>query len=368
MAKFSGTPGDDVLPGTTDDNSGRDFLYGYGGSDTLYGGTGQDNLYGGDDNDFLYGGDGDDDLDGGLGLDTMAGGLGNDNYVVDNVNDRVTENAGEGNDTVKSYIMDYRLTANVENLYLMLNGAQNGRGNDLGNAIKGNDFANKINSYGGSDTVFGFGGDDFINPGTGAKDVVDGGTGIDTLTFRVDATHGVSADLSASDFTGPGHVSYTNADLTQDVLYVRNVENLEGTAFNDELLGDAGANKIVGLEGDDYLRGRAGNDQLTGGAGSDVFHFEAPGAANGVDQVADFGAGDSLEFYTSDGYDPNAGFTVGKVAVGAGPQFVYDNMRTLYYDADGAGGAAAIKIAVINGLTLTASGIHIVDDSGTVPL
>ena len=97
-----------------------------------------------------------------------------------------------------------------------------------------------------------------------------------------------------------------------------------------------------------------------------MIHFARAGAADGVDRVADFATGDALEFLTSDGHAANAGFTVGKVAVGAGPQFVYDKMRTLYYDADGAGGAAAIKIALINGDLLTPAGISIVDDSGMV--
>jgi Ca2+-binding RTX toxin-like protein len=366
MAKFVGTPGDDVLPGAGSDDTGNDFLYGYGGSDTLNGGAGQDNLYGGDGDDFLYGGEGDDNLQGGSGLDTMVGGLGNDTYVVDGITDRVIESSGEGNDTVKSYLTDYRLTANVENLYLMLNGAQNGKGNDLGNAIKGNDFVNKVNSYGGNDTVFGYGGDDFINPGTG-RDTVDGGTGTDAATFRVDATHGVTVDLSAStNFLGAGQVTYDYGAGVQDILYIRNVENLEGTFFDDVLSGDTGNNKILALDGTDFIRGRAGNDDMYGGIGNDTFRFEARGAANGVDIVHDYNVGDTLQFYASDGYDPTAGFTVGKMAVGAGPQFVYVNNREIYYDADGAGGAAMVKITAVLGDVLTASGISIVNDTGIV--
>ena len=56
-------------------------------------------------------------LDGGAGADTMLGGLGNDIYVVDVATDIVTENAGEGIDTVQSGIT-YTLGANVENLTL----------------------------------------------------------------------------------------------------------------------------------------------------------------------------------------------------------------------------------------------------------
>jgi Ca2+-binding RTX toxin-like protein len=45
---------------------------------------------------------GNDTLDGGGGGDKMAGGIGDDRYVVDSAYDVVSENGGEGNDTVQS--------------------------------------------------------------------------------------------------------------------------------------------------------------------------------------------------------------------------------------------------------------------------
>jgi Ca2+-binding RTX toxin-like protein len=48
----------------------------------------------------------------------MIGGLGNDTYYVDNIGDKVVENANEGIDTVQSKI-SYTLGANVENLNLL---------------------------------------------------------------------------------------------------------------------------------------------------------------------------------------------------------------------------------------------------------
>ena len=53
---------------------------------------------------------------------------GNDAYVVDNAIDQVVENAGEGNDTVFTSI-DYRLTANVDNLVLQGGADLQGFGN-----------------------------------------------------------------------------------------------------------------------------------------------------------------------------------------------------------------------------------------------
>lgn len=52
----------------------------------------------------LTGNGGDNVLDGGTGADTMLGGLGNDTYVVDNAGDVVSENSGEGADTVQASI------------------------------------------------------------------------------------------------------------------------------------------------------------------------------------------------------------------------------------------------------------------------
>jgi Ca2+-binding RTX toxin-like protein len=48
-----------------------------------------------------------------------------------------------------------------------------------------------------------------------------------------------------------------------------NVENVDGSAFNDLLIGNASVNRLVGLDGDDTLNGMAGNDILVGGLGAD---------------------------------------------------------------------------------------------------
>ncbi|MCC0024429.1 MAG: cadherin domain-containing protein, partial [Hyphomicrobiaceae bacterium] len=76
-----------------------------------------DYIFGGSDADQIDGGGGDDYIDGGAGADAMSGGTGDDTFIVDNVGDTVTENVGEGHDTVESSV-DYTLSANVEDLVL----------------------------------------------------------------------------------------------------------------------------------------------------------------------------------------------------------------------------------------------------------
>src|SRR5205085_1073682 len=69
-------------------------LTGTPGPDTLTGGELGDTLSGLAGNDTLIGNAGNDTLNGGTEADTMTGGAGDDTYVVDNVGDVVTEDAG----------------------------------------------------------------------------------------------------------------------------------------------------------------------------------------------------------------------------------------------------------------------------------
>ena len=59
------------------------------------------------------GGDGNDRVDGGSGADDLRGGDGNDKYIIDNVNDTITEEESKGTDTAYS-------TASTFTLLIML--------------------------------------------------------------------------------------------------------------------------------------------------------------------------------------------------------------------------------------------------------
>jgi len=70
-----------------------------------------------------------------------------------------------------------------------------------------------------------------------------------------------------------------------------NLENLIGTAYDDQLTGDSGVNIIKGGAGDDIITGGGADDQLEGNAGKDIFVL-AP--TTGTDIILDFEVGTDL--------------------------------------------------------------------------
>lgn len=120
---------------------------------------------------ILLGNAGNNTLNGGLAADTMKGGAGDDIYIVNDSGDVVAENAGQGTDTVKSWL-SYTLTGNVENLVLLGNRANNGKGNGLDNALTGNAAANTLEGGAGNDTLDGKAGADTLTGGNGADSFV----------------------------------------------------------------------------------------------------------------------------------------------------------------------------------------------------
>jgi Ca2+-binding RTX toxin-like protein len=184
-------------------NAKANTLNGGAGDDTLNGGAGNDRLFGDADNDTLYGGTGNDLLDGGAGADKLSGGLGNDIFVFDDANDLVMEEAGQGIDTVQSWL-NLTLGANIENLTLF-GSATNATGNELANVITGTAGDNVLDGGLGRDTLIGGAGKDIFSFSTELSSA-----NIDTIRdFRVqddtihldDAIFGLMlGNLDASNF------------------------------------------------------------------------------------------------------------------------------------------------------------------------
>jgi Ca2+-binding RTX toxin-like protein len=289
--------------------AGNNTLKGLDGDDTLYGLDGNDELFGNNGRDALYGGNGDDRLDGGAGADHMQGDAGNDTYIVDNAADTVVEFAGGGTDTVYTRV-DYTLTANVENLYL-IDSARVGTGNASNNGLFGTSGADTLNGMAGDDVLKGWAGDDKLYGGAGndtllgaeGNDYLDGGTGADTMqgdsgndTYVVDDIGDVVTEYNMN---GAGGIDTVLASI--DYTLGANVENLTltgaalrgtGNALDNVIRGNALANLLTGGAGNDVLNGGAGNDQLFGGTGQDRFVFDG---AFGKDVIGDFGAGDVID-------------------------------------------------------------------------
>jgi Ca2+-binding RTX toxin-like protein len=126
-------------------------------------------LTGNSGNNTLTGAAGNDTLDGGTGTDTLIGGTGNDIYIVDTATDTLTENSGEGTDTVQASVT-YTLGANLENLTLSGSSAINGTGNSAANTLLGNSGANTLTGADGNDILDGGAGNDMLVGGQGADE------------------------------------------------------------------------------------------------------------------------------------------------------------------------------------------------------
>jgi Ca2+-binding RTX toxin-like protein len=230
----------------------------------------------------------------------------------------------------------------------------------------------------GQDLLHGGAGNDWLDGGPGG-DVLDGGSGWDVLSYQ-SATSGVTVNLTSNQNGGTA---------TGDAI--SNIEVVQGTNFADtltgvdrgggngvQLYGEGGNDSLTGMGGGDYLVGGSGNDTLdggacsdllNGGAGADTFRFSTALGAGNVDTLQDFSVAEgdrivlSRSVFASAGYDylSGAAFKLGAAATAAEHRIVYNQSTgELFYDADGAGAAAAIKFALIaNHAQLSAASFQI---------
>jgi Ca2+-binding RTX toxin-like protein len=341
----------------------------------LSGSDGADTLRGGAGADTLVGNAGDDSLHGGLGADLLSGGLGDDIYRVDNPDDSVVENPGEGIDLVRGTI-SWTLSANIEKLVLVGSGPFIGTGNALDNAVSGGAGADTLLGMSGADTLTGGAGDDSLVGGPGVDRMI-GGAGSDI--YVVDDEHDeVIERAGGGTDTVLASVSYTLPTYVEDLLLTaaglvgtgNKLANLmTGSAGADTLLGGAENDTLVGNGGDDRLLGGAGADSLVGGAGKDAFVFGALSEAG--DTIMDFVSGiDWIEVKAS---AFGGGLKTGMNLAAAGRfssnltgdaelargQFTYEtDTGALWWDMDGTGAKARVLLATLTGQpTLTAADI-----------
>jgi Ca2+-binding RTX toxin-like protein len=229
---------------------------------TAINGTGNElanSITGNASNNILNGGAGNDILNGGVGADTLIGSLGNDSYYIDNVSDSITENNGEGTDTVYS-TLDYSLVGKyIEDLTLQST-AINGTGNELANTLTGNASNNILDGGTGVDTLIGgLGNDTYIVDNIG--DLV---TETSTLVTEIDT-------LNSS-------VTYTLANNLENLILTgTSAINGTGNALDNNLTGNSGKNTLNGGTGNDILDGGIGADSLVGGVGNDTYIVDNTG-------------------------------------------------------------------------------------------
>ena len=345
---LEGTEDSETLSGNVTD----DTLSGLGGDDILNGGAGHDSLHGGSGSDQLNGSAGNDVLDGGIDADVMSGGSGNDIYVVDNVGDTVTEQTGQGTDTVQSNI-SYTLGANLENLTLTGNAAINGTGNSLNNTLVGNSAANVLSGGTGNDIYILDAGDSVIELSGQGTDTIQSavtytlGSNLENLTLigiaAIDGTGnglsntlvgnsaantlngGTGADAMSGDAgddtyivdnSGDTVTEYANggSDTLQSSLTYTlsaNVENLmltgtsaingTGNTLNNVLTGNTGANVLNGGAGADSMAGGAGNDTYVVDNVGDVVTEFAVGGTDLVQSAVTYALGAEVENLTLTG-------------------------------------------------------------------
>jgi Ca2+-binding RTX toxin-like protein len=204
---------------------------------TIVGSNGVDNIRGTSGRDVIWAGPGDDRVHASLGNDLVCGGSGADLL-----------HGGRGNDTA------------------------DGGGGDRDQVIGDLGDDELMGGPGEYDEVAGSLGIDTINGGAGSFDLVhgdygydrmDGGPGLgDIASFATKVAGGKGAGVWASlekhKARGDGH----------DRLH--RIEDFEGSAFADTLIGNKATNFIDGGPGNDVLRGGGGSDRIDGGQGDDA--------------------------------------------------------------------------------------------------
>ncbi len=222
-------------------NESSGVRYGSWKDDVIDGSNEDDTINGMRGNDILNGNGGNDHITGGLGADTLNGNLGDDSLF------------GDAGDDILS----------------------GGQGNDL---LVGGDGNDTLTGGQGDDLLEGGAGDDLIN--ADEFDIIDGGTGVNTVAFNADVS---AANLLDNDLQSVTNINITNTSAgiydfslqSQNLTVIGDIgsgnSQITTGVSDDSLIGGGGDDILISGDGDDILVGSGGIDTLTGGLGLDTF-------------------------------------------------------------------------------------------------
>lgn len=302
---YGGAGDDSLVGGTATDAVNGDKIYGEDGNDTLRGGVAAAATDA--SSNLLDGGVGNDALFAGANGDTLIGGTGNDALTADAGSDTIKFNVGDGTDTVAAFgtagtdVLQVGVSADKIGFDIVggnivvsasatdtvtLTGVAALTANTVIKDKDGNVVNVQLGAAGVTADTIVAAKDAYIYALDGAdaisfdKDhvakLIDGGAGIDTVTYTATGTEGVTIEL---------------ADTTK----YKNIENATGGAGADFLRGDAGDNVLTGGAGIDNLwGGKGGNDTFVATNDGDVIWF---GKGDGADSLTMTSANNTVNLY-----------------------------------------------------------------------
>lgn len=300
------------------------------GNDTIIGTSANDRQLQGfmDGNDTFSMGAGDDFVFAGSGSDTVNGGTGFDILSYD----ATTYN--EGTSAFRGILANLSTGVVIDSWGFTdrINGIEGIWGSRFDDRFIGSSGDNEFAGYRGRDTI-------------------NGGAGNDVAFYEDDhfagGRRGVTVDLETSINNGVVTGFAIDGFGQRDTLI--SIEGVRGTMHDDLLIGSRFSNRIRGGDGD---------DTLAGGGGNDTFFWRTQDEIGDDDVVNGFAASgasaDVLQFRYEFFNNMTSDVTLvnGSAATEAVGTFVFDgSTSTLYWDEDGTGGTAQIKIAVLTGVT-----------------
>jgi Ca2+-binding RTX toxin-like protein len=316
------------------------------GNDVAYGNSKNNRISGGLGDDVLYGNDGDDTLSDAAGSDAFFGGSGFDTVdysaalggITIDIFSQVGRNTGAAAGDTYDSIENVVLTRYADLAFL----------NNDSNIVYAGNANDSVFGFGGNDQIYGEDGHDVLYGGDGA-DLLAGGNGFDYASYDDLTTGSAIVSLANQSFNGEG--------ASGDAL--TGIEGLILSRGNDVGFGNAGANWLYGGAGDDTLYGYEGKDNLIGGAGADRFMFDTRPVASNIDTVEDFVSGTDrvgLAYFYYGGALSGTGIRLvvgaeARAKTSAGTILFDTTTKVLSYDGDGRGNAAAVPIAVLEGVS-----------------